>query len=148
MVTVVSQKSTHLQRVPTTFGPNSCIGSKFTQVSTHRGVSVSACTHGVWKVQPCTLWGITNFMLYFTKGYYMVALCRQTYNAAYTASYSMLMVTVMTPSSVLCTIKIWLWSCWQLCCMLLFVQFLKWVLFRGSVWKQLKVCPLLSLADL
>ena len=117
-------------------------------MSAHRGVSVSACTHGVWKVQPCTLWSITNFMLYFTKGYYMVALCRQTYNVAYTASYPTLMVTMMTPSNVLCTIKIWLWSCWRLCCMLLFVQFLKWVLFHGSVWKQLKECPLLFLADL
>ena len=87
-------------------------------------------------------------MLYFTKGYYTVALCRQTYNVAYTASYPTLMVTMMTPSSVLCTIKIWLWSCWRLCCMLLFVQFLKWVLFHGSVWKQLKECPLVFLADL
>ena len=44
----------------------------------------------------------------------------------------MLTVTMMTSSSVLCTIKTWLWSCWWLCCTLLFLQFfdigaLSWV---------------------
>ena len=66
---------------PPTFGPISCLGSKFTQKCTHHGVSfmsVLDCNCEVGEAQPEALCisEVRKFMLYFTEGNYKAALHR------------------------------------------------------------------------
>ena len=65
--TIVSRKSSYRLLI-------ACIGSNFTQMSTHPGASILLCTCWVWEGRPQVLCisEVTNFMLCFTAGYYKV----------------------------------------------------------------------------
>ena len=80
-----------------TFGPISCIGSKFTRMSTYPGVSFPWIIQGIF-------------------AYTDVA------NVVSTASYTMFTITQVVRFRVLCAVWTRLWSCWWFRCTLFCVQ--------------------------
>ena len=75
---LVKERPSSKECPPPNFGPIFCIGSKFTQMSTHPGVTfvwLMVCTHGVLEAQPQVpcISEVRNFGLYAC---YKVALRR------------------------------------------------------------------------
>ena len=99
------------ERPPPTFGPISCTGSMFTQMSTHPGASFAWSLRSTASSAVCR-----SEVRNFTKSYYKASLRRQTYSVhckLHNAHGD------MVPFRVLFAIRTWLRSCWWFFCMLL-----------------------------